>query len=123
MEKLYFFNVYTCKSLYVITVGPPYGLPWGPIHFTVGTPYTFHISLIKYGWLGRDHEYACLNTQESQVHDYTQGVHRCAAAHTYMVYRYMATHTGYTGTQLYTQGTQVHSCVHTIQLFYNHNFF
>ena len=31
MEKLYLFNVYTyCKSLYVIKVRSPYGLPWGP---------------------------------------------------------------------------------------------
>ena len=33
MEKLYLFNVYTfCKSLYVFTVGSPYGFPWDPIY-------------------------------------------------------------------------------------------
>ena len=31
MGKLYSFNVYTCyKSLSVINVGSPYGLPWDP---------------------------------------------------------------------------------------------
>ena len=46
MEKLYLFNVYTfCKSLRVINVGSPYGVPWG-------TPYIFHVYMIRCGWLG-----------------------------------------------------------------------
>ena len=41
-----------CKSLYVINVGSPYGLPRGPHMVYHGAPYIFLIYMIKCGWLG-----------------------------------------------------------------------
>ena len=43
-------------NLYVLlTCGPHKVYHGDPIWFTMGTPYMFHIYVIRCGWLGRNH--------------------------------------------------------------------